>query len=901
MGGLVGVGLILLISVVNIEAQKKPSININSKCLGNIMRVDVGPLGGNLLEVSVVYNNSAILLTSSLASQCGLSVKMDQLGNAMIFASLQNCFAQNLDDESFTTTLHLRLHGNRVVEDELFQVAETCHYTAWASREIVCERNYMEVSVKRSAPGDSSRPKQPFSGDEQLGDPRRAATKRLMDAGFRIKTVVFFTPEEKIMTVTEAQRQGYGISNTPTRLVLRSPITSPETYTRHVAGVPMTVLTTSTIFEKQWLATQIYAGAACPILEGSVSFTQHSLSWFLPRQIDPLIFSGQFKLLEVHMGVDGQRLDAAEIADRRYSLSVNDVYIIIEIPVGAVGGHFKSLVQNGQYLTTYTIEPMLELLWAEDATHEDIRYKVLLPITTPLLSRPPQVIDNTVPEEQIFKMIFGPFCSDVALKNITFPTEVLSIADCSARGLKVLEHMSPKSCSKVFTLEVPFTYRGVVQMKEIGITVYSLHLTFGLLVLPEFAPFAHIAYLETQLALKVPPSVTGGCDYQNFYVLVKYGTHGFNFQTLVGKQMLTSGLAQQYSFMDNGTHFSFTVPFSAHDAAIEAIEASSIRSRLDVSLRNPDTNKNIQEFSVACSFMSTLTECFPNGTMTALAMKLDSVPSLQLGHLTLRDPTCGPTYTDGHYAHFIFTGNSCGTTRKFLPNIMMYENEIALPDLEIKGDSKTDEPEYELKVACYYDINTNHAVAFNNKPRTSKLYAENAMGELQFEMRLALDDSYSTFYRVDADPIAKYLQEPLYFEVELMKSKNPEVSLELVSCWATEDDRTSLPKWDLVINGCANSKDPNQVIFHPVFPDARVQYPSNFKRFEIPMFGFAKDNLSRQVFVHCDVVVCDARSAVDRACNVQCSNKADGIKGQKRAVSEVYGIKHVSSGPIFMS
>uniref|UniRef100_A0A8C2ZA76 ZP domain-containing protein n=1 Tax=Cyclopterus lumpus TaxID=8103 RepID=A0A8C2ZA76_CYCLU len=794
--------LILLISVVNIEAQKKPSIN-----------------------------NSAILLTSSLASQCGLSVKMDQLGNAMIFASLQNCFAQNLDDESFTTTLHLRLHGNRVVEDELFQVAETCHYTAWASREIVCERNYMEVSVKRSAPGDSSRPKQPFSGDEQLGDPRRAATKRLMDAGFRIKTVVFFTPEEKIMTVTEAQRQGYGISNTPTRLVLRSPITSPETYTRHVAGVPMTVLTTSTIFEKQWLATQIYAGAAC-----SVSFTQHSLSWFLPRQIDPLIFSGQFKLLEVHMGVDGQRLDAAEIADRRYSLSVNDVYIIIEIPVGAVGGHFKSLVQNGQYLTTYTIEPMLELLWAEDATHEDIRYKVLLPITTPLLSRPPQVIDNTVPEEQIFKMIFGPFCSDVALKNITFPTEVLSIADCSARGLKVLEHMSPKSCSKVFTLEVPFTYRGVVQMKEIGITVYSLHLTFGLLVLPEFAPFAHIAYLETQLALKVPPSVTGGCDYQNFYVLVKYGTHGFNFQTLVGKQMLTSGLAQQYSFMDNGTHFSFTVPFSAHDAAIEVHLLFS--------------------------------ECFPNGTMTALAMKLDSVPSLQLGHLTLRDPTCGPTYTDGHYAHFIFTGNSCGTTRK---------------------------------VACYYDINTNHAVAFNNKPRTSKLYAENAMGELQFEMRLALDDSYSTFYRVDADPIAKYLQEPLYFEVELMKSKNPEVSLELVSCWATEDDRTSLPKWDLVINGCANSKDPNQVIFHPVFPDARVQYPSNFKRFEIPMFGFAKDNLSRQVFVHCDVVVCDARSAVDRACNVQCSNKADGIKGQKRAVSEVYGIKHVSSGPIFMS
>ncbi|XP_056284521.1 uncharacterized protein LOC130202792 [Pseudoliparis swirei] len=906
MGGLAGVGwLILLMAVVNIEAQKKPSINIDSKCLGNLMRVDVGPLGGNLLEVSVVYNNSAILLTSSLASQCGLSVKIDQLGNAMIFASLQNCFAQNVDDEAFTTTLNLRLHGNQVVENELYQVAKTCHYNDWASREIVCERNYMEVSVKRSAPGDYNLPKHPFSGAKQLGDPRRAA-KQPMDAGFRIKTIVFFTPEEKMMTVTEAQRRGYGIANTPTRLVLRSPITSPETYTQHVAGVPMTVLTTSTIFEKKWLATQIHAGAACPILQGSVSFTPHSLSWFLPRHIDPLIFSGQFKLLEVHMGVDGQRLDLAEVANRRYSLSVNDIYIIIEIPVGAVGGHFKSHVQNGQYLTTYTIEPMLELLWTEDS-YEDTRYKVLLPITTPLLYRPPQVIDNTVPEEQIFKMTLGPFCSDVTLMNITFPSEVLSIADCSARGLKVLEHKSAKSCSKMFNLEVPFTYLGVVQMKEMGLTVYSIHLTFGLLVLPEFAAFAHTAHLEAQLQISnlfpsaVPPSVTGGCDYQNFYVLVKYGTHGFHFQTLVGKQMLTSDLAQKYSFMDNGTHFSFTVPFSAHNAAFEAIEASSIRSRLDVTLRNPDTDKNIKEFSLSCSFLSTLIECFPNGTMTALAIKLESVPSLQLGHLTLRDPSCRPSYSDDRYAHFIFTGNSCGTTRKFLPNMMVYENEISLPDLETKRESKT-EPEYDLKVACYFDINTNHAVAFNNRPRRSKPYADNARGVLQFEMRLALDSSYSTFHSVDADPITKYLQEPLYFEVELMKSKNPEVSLELVSCWATEGDRKSLPKWDLIINGCANPKDPYQVIFHPVLPDARVHYPANFKRFEIPMFAFAKDkdNLSRQVFVHCDVVVCDARSAVDRACNVQCSNKDDGMKG-KRSVSEGHNIKHVSSGPIIMS
>uniref|UniRef100_A0A3B4WA82 Uncharacterized LOC111661437 n=1 Tax=Seriola lalandi dorsalis TaxID=1841481 RepID=A0A3B4WA82_SERLL len=682
-----GLWITLLIAVVNIEAQKKPSIN-----------------------------NSAILLTPSLVSQCGFSMKTDQLGNTVIYASLQNCFAQNL--------------------------------------------------------------------------------KTPIDAGFRITTLVFFTPEEQTMTVTEAQRSGYGIANTPSRLVLRSLKTSPQTYTQNVAGVPMTVLRTSTIFEKKWLATQIDAAAACPILEGSVSFTPNKITWHLPRHIDPLISSGQFNLLEVHMGVDGQRLDAAEMAARQYALFISDIHIVIQIPVGAVGGYFKSHVQDDQYVTSYTIEPMLELLWTEDATNEDTRYKVLLPITTPLLSQPPQVID-------------------------------------------------------------------------------------------------------------IPPSITGGCDYQSFYVLVKYGTEGFNFQTMVGKRLLTPGLAQQYGFSENGTHLSLAVPFSAPDVVFEAVESSSIRNRLDVVLSNPETNTIVQEFSLACNFASMLTECFPNGTITALAVKLESVPSLNPSQLTLRDTSCGPSYSNDRYAYFVFTGNSCGTTRKFFPNVMLYENEISLPDeLQKTRDPKTEEPEYELRISCYYDINTTHAVAFHTRPRRSEPYAENAKGELQVAMRLATDDSYSMFSRVEEYPLVKYLQQPLYFEFELMRATNPKVSLELENCWATlNDDRTSKPRWNLIIDGCANPVDPYQVVFHPVWVDARVQYPSNFKRFEVQMFAFAEDqdNLSHQLFVHCDVMICDARNPLGGVCNGQCSNQQNKIKGQRRAVSDGHSFKHLSSGPILIS
>lgn len=47
---------------------------------------------------------------------------------------------------------------------------------------------------------------------------------------------------------------------------------------------------------------------------------------------------------------------------------------------------------NNEYHIRYHIEVMLELLWSEggvDAT----KYKVLLPIKTPLMPRPPQLVD----------------------------------------------------------------------------------------------------------------------------------------------------------------------------------------------------------------------------------------------------------------------------------------------------------------------------------------------------------------------------------------------------------------------------------------------------------------------------------------------------------------------------
>lgn len=77
-----------------------------------------------------------------------------------------------------------------------------------------------------------------------------------------------------------------------------------------------------------------------PSWAGSIFFTENAIRWFLPQYIDPLI-SGRFQLLEVHVGIDGSRLDPAEVAARGYSLTVGEVYVVLEIPFGAAGGHIK--------------------------------------------------------------------------------------------------------------------------------------------------------------------------------------------------------------------------------------------------------------------------------------------------------------------------------------------------------------------------------------------------------------------------------------------------------------------------------------------------------------------------------------------------------------------------------
>ncbi|XP_056284163.1 zona pellucida sperm-binding protein 2-like [Pseudoliparis swirei] len=769
------------------------------------------------------------------------------------------------------------MYGPTRSEVVTHDVMQTCSYTRWASREILCDRNYMEVSHHIATPEAKGQ-----AQDVEEIDINPDAS----GAEHGIWKLTFYTPEPVSMLLREAKQAGYGAMVTSTRLVMRSPYNTAETYSSDVGGVSMKIFSVSAYYKAPHGLSVMNLAAACPT--GGVLFLNNVIAWHVPRRVTPLV-DGSFEILEMHMGINGKRLDRSQMATRGYTLSATDFHIVIEIPVGSPDGHYKSHAPDYQYNIAYIVEPMLEVLWRTTDTRDDTRYKVLFPITTPLVLQPLHVQENTVAEARVFSVVLGPLLHDVVLRNITFLTKVLTVEESNARGFTVQEHLYSNGTKSISVL-VPFDADIVLKDNpEPLVTTYFLSLNFGFIILPEEAPFAHLVEFQASLQDVELPTIAGTCDQNQFYISVKYGSQGNNFKVMVGLQHLTTEMAD-YQFKENGTHYNLILPYTAKDTTFELITSESVRARVDVFLLHTSNDWVLADLFLACNFPITTTECYPNGTMMATAVKVDSVTDIIPSRLTLKDQSCKPAFSDDRFAYFSFSVSSCGTTRTFFDHYMLYENEIAWPYNKRASPTSPVGPQYRQTISCYYVVNETQTVGFSSKPRLFEPTAEIGSGQLMVQMRLAQDSSYELFYRAEDYPVVKYLRQPLYFEVALVESTDPNLELILENCWATlDEDRTALPSWDIIVDSCENPDDSYVTIFHPVVSDDRVFVPSHIKRFSMKMFTFTKDEevLKDEIFVHCDAEICDRHSQVDGSCRGQCFQAAHQMNYRR----EIKGVK----------
>ncbi|MGH0181793.1 UNVERIFIED_CONTAM: hypothetical protein FKN15_019492 [Acipenser sinensis] len=456
------------------------------------------------------YNKGALVsLSPRLAAQCGYSLTVDFLGNAKFLASVLSCFAQNTNDETYKLTVQISVFSNSAMTSASSYVQSmTCRYSPWAEREILCERNYMEVSVRRGVPLIEPNFVQD-DPDWSLAYPEATA------ADNSIWKIVFHFPANRktTMTVARAMTNGYGINTTPTRILVRAAYNSTESQLQVIQSVPMAVLRSTTFYKQRWMVMMVDTAVTCPT--DGTAFTEQMITWNVPRVLPPLVPTPQITTLDVQMGVDGRKLDPATIHNRDYKLDVCPQLITVRIPVGADGGYYKSHVLDNTYVISYSIEPLLEHTWQDGP--EKTKYTVLHPITTPFHA---SATSYTVPKARGFNVTLGTFLPDVELVKIIVGPETLTVPEANLKGYNVQEHVFPNG-SKTYTLQVPFEDPNVKQKVTPPDTrTYILPLTYLLNIVPENTPFTHPAVVEAILKDIVPPTVTGYCDGAAFYTMV---------------------------------------------------------------------------------------------------------------------------------------------------------------------------------------------------------------------------------------------------------------------------------------------------------------------------------------------------------------------------------------------
>ncbi|XP_078389858.1 uncharacterized protein LOC144671720 [Cetorhinus maximus] len=846
-------------------------------------------------------------LTPQFTAMCGFTVTSDKWGNPEIRASFLACLVQNDNDDTFSLNIHLNIE-NKFIPGlfSTYSFSMTCGLGyQWSSREIVCEENYMEVSVRRLFPGIA---------EEQMEiEDWEAVIPAAQEAITSVWQIVFQVVEGEItqlktMTTTEAHALGYGVNTTASRVVFRAPYKSNESSIVMIDNMPVESIKATVFYKQRWLILLVDSTIACPV--GPAFLKNDQLVWPTPRILNPLVFPANITADMVTMGIDGQFLDDDTLAKRGYELYINISVIAISIPVGAEGGLTKSHVINNTYGFIYNIHLFLEHQWL-DHLQELTQHRIYRLASTPFIPRVPNVIDtDTTHPKKHFNITVGPFLPDVELVSITVANRNLSVDELKRHGYSIDPIVYPNASigfTIVIDLGAPFIKQ---QYLYDDIRRYTMNITLIFNVIPDEV-FTFPVVITVDVHDVVLPVMMGYCGDAALYLLLKHGNLDHYWLPYLADELLSFELAQVYGYMtmENGTHFYLAVPLSSPGVIHEALSLNTLQARIDFKLKDNQTLEVYSGFTVKCTFSIPHEEvlvCFQNGTVAVTVQSTVTLPNIDVEKLALRDPACGPIEQDGMKALFVFDINSCGTIGWFTKDFIIYENDISYPKERIPLDLPviTRDPDYRLTILCRYPINETlsirarfgHLPAGFGLPDDLSLVRQMLESEvLNLHARLARDLTYTSFYKDEDYPIRVHMTQPLYFEIELHnESSNAELFLE--NCWATGSVKmVGQPQWDIIVDGCENHMDTHMTTFHPVIT-RDVKNPSSLKRFEVKTLASNNsDGLQGLVYFHCNVAVCDLSNPGSH-CGRRCAPGKRGGSTISHSAQELHSA--VSSGPI---
>ncbi|XP_038605778.1 uncharacterized protein LOC119931127 [Tachyglossus aculeatus] len=879
-----------------IQMKDKPATDfIAVECLGSLSRMTLNAtyIRHKFVDFYAIDHFGTVRkIDHDLAIQCGYTISYDHWGNIEFRASLLSCYAYIESDINFTVNVQINIATNPEKTDvAIYQRSVSCSYTPWCSREIICENNYMEVSVRREVPLIPADLLQDEPEDWAVAFPE--ATSGVAS----IWQIVFHTlTGRRVMLVSDAHRAGYGINTTDTRILLRAAFNTTEAQQVEIQGITFSAVRSSTFYKQRWMILMVDTAVACPL--GDMEYDEDSITWTIPKNISPLLAGARnFKDITVEFGINLHKLLPADLTSRKITMKSDMSAVTIKVPIGAEGGYYKTHVRHGRYGRTYSINLFLEHQW-EDDKWGVTKHTIIKAITTPLKLQEPIITNNTNTSTRYFNVSIGPFLPDVKLVHLTIDGKLITMSEANQYGFQVFETMYPNG-TKGYVIEAGFDAPGVtVVLTDDDTRTYTLNITLGFIVDPTRDAFVIPVSIESPVRDVVMPQAEGFCDAENLYLTITRGNVDQDWIPFLSNLQLTPKAAQshKYGFHDNATHLALRVPCFAAHVIYEDIRSSGITVKLQLTMKDNSTLKVMRDYSITCIFPSKdLIDCQSNGSMVVTAMKLAGIPDLDPSELVLRDRRCKPAVVTKTSAKFIFKASTCGTSRKFGNNTLTYENDV----LYFKPGRV--DPVYRLKCACQYLIDEMVTSHYHPKENPAPI-VKAGKGNLALIMRLSKDKSYSELYEDTEYPVVKYLKEALYFETELLYNADPQLELFLEDCWCTIfPNKDSSPQWDVITNSCPNNEDSHQTIFHSVAEDSRVMFPSHLKRFEVKMFTFMKEGnaLLQNMYFHCSVIICETKHpSSDFLCARRC------IPGKQRSVRSIDSFlmqSHISSGMIILT
>ncbi|KAM6308543.1 zona pellucida sperm-binding protein 1 [Aegotheles albertisi] len=262
--------------------------------------------------------------------------------------------------------------------------------------------------------------------------------------------------------------------------------------------------------------------------------------------------------------------------------------------------------------------------------------------------------------------------------------------------------------------------------------------------------------------------------------------------------------------------------------------------------------------TVQCLLDGEMVVVVPRGVITQ-PYNLDSV------RLASAQPGCEPLRATDTFVMFRFPVTHCGTTVQVLEDRLIYENQL-ISTIDVQGSPRggsiTRDSTYILQARCIYNASELLPLRMEVAvpPPTATPLA--LPGPLGLQLRIATDESYTSYHAGGEHPLVRVLRDPIYVEVRLLHKTDPNLVLVLHHCWATPGTAVATePQWPILVDGCPFVGDNYRTQLVPVGPASpQLPFPSHYQRFVISTFAFVEPPsmavLEGEVYISCSASVC---------------------------------------------